>query len=298
MGMRASITAQICPRRARVPGDQLVGEEGQGSRIALAALDSGRLGIAACSTGLAQAALDDGGRAGPASAASSAGPSPSSRGCRSCSPTWPPRSRRPRAVPRRGQAEDAGLAVRPAAAMAKLFASDTAMRVTTDAVQVFGGYGYVQDFPVERYMREAKVLQIVEGTNQIQRMVIGRWLTRGRPVTAAQSPLPRPPLADHGRGLLGVRRLLGDGVGAGDRDPGPPRARSPSPRARWRPAWSRRSRSARDGPAPELPGPAAWPVRRSGGTRPPAPPRRAAGSPPHRAGARRCRSPRWYRCQS
>ena len=57
-------------------------------------------------------------------------------------------------------------------------ATDTAMRVTTDAVQVFGGYGYVEDFPVERYMREAKVLQIVEGTNQVQRMVIGRSLTQ------------------------------------------------------------------------------------------------------------------------
>ena len=63
--------------------------------------------------------------------------------------------------------------------MAKLFATDTAMRVTTDAVQVLGGYGYVSDYPVERYMREAKVLQIVEGTNQVQRMVIGRHLTRG-----------------------------------------------------------------------------------------------------------------------
>jgi alkylation response protein AidB-like acyl-CoA dehydrogenase len=63
--------------------------------------------------------------------------------------------------------------------MAKLFASDTAMRVTTDAVQIHGGYGYVDEFPVERYMREAKVLQIVEGTNQIQRLVIGRALTKG-----------------------------------------------------------------------------------------------------------------------
>ena len=62
--------------------------------------------------------------------------------------------------------------------MAKLFATDMAMKVTTDCVQVLGGYGYVEDFPVERYMREAKVLQIVEGTNQIQRMVIGRALTR------------------------------------------------------------------------------------------------------------------------
>jgi alkylation response protein AidB-like acyl-CoA dehydrogenase len=72
---------------------------------------------------------------------------------------------------------DAGRPFGTQAAMAKLFASDTAMRVTTDAVQVFGGYGYVEDYPVERYMREAKVLQIVEGTNQIQRVVIGRSLT-------------------------------------------------------------------------------------------------------------------------
>ena len=74
--------------------------------------------------------------------------------------------------------KDAGLPYGPQAAMAKLFASDAAMRVTTDAVQVLGGYGYVEDFPAERLMREAKVLQIVEGTNQIQRMVIGRSLTR------------------------------------------------------------------------------------------------------------------------
>jgi hypothetical protein len=74
--------------------------------------------------------------------------------------------------------KDAGLPYGPQAAMAKLFASDAAMRVTTDAVQVLGGYGYVEDFPAARLMREAKVLQIVEGTNQVQRMVIGRSLTR------------------------------------------------------------------------------------------------------------------------
>ena len=73
---------------------------------------------------------------------------------------------------------DAGLPFAPQAAMAKLFASDAAMKVTTDAVQVLGGYGYVRDYPVERYMREAKVLQIAEGTNQIQRVVIGRALPK------------------------------------------------------------------------------------------------------------------------
>lgn len=71
---------------------------------------------------------------------------------------------------------DAGRPFSRQAAMAKLFCTDTAMSVTTDAVQVLGGYGYTLDFPVERYMREAKVLQIVEGTNQIQRMVIARHL--------------------------------------------------------------------------------------------------------------------------
>jgi alkylation response protein AidB-like acyl-CoA dehydrogenase len=74
---------------------------------------------------------------------------------------------------------DAGRPFTTEAAMAKLFCTDAAMRVTTDAVQVFGGYGYTTDFPVERYMREAKVLQIVEGTNQIQRVVIGRNVVSG-----------------------------------------------------------------------------------------------------------------------
>jgi alkylation response protein AidB-like acyl-CoA dehydrogenase len=72
---------------------------------------------------------------------------------------------------------DAGQPFGPQAAMSKLFATDAAMRVTTDAVQVLGGYGYVEDFPAERYLREAKILQIVEGTNQVQRVVIGRALT-------------------------------------------------------------------------------------------------------------------------
>jgi len=78
-----------------------------------------------------------------------------------------------------GRLRDAGGDYSVAASMAKLFGSDTAMRVTTDAVQIHGGYGYMQEYPVERYMREAKALQIVEGTNQVQRMVIGRRLASG-----------------------------------------------------------------------------------------------------------------------
>jgi alkylation response protein AidB-like acyl-CoA dehydrogenase len=80
---------------------------------------------------------------------------------------------------RAARLRDAAEPFAPTAAMAKLMSSDTAMRVTTDAVQIHGGYGYVDEFPVERYMREAKVLQIVEGTNQIQRLVIGRSLAGG-----------------------------------------------------------------------------------------------------------------------
>ena len=75
--------------------------------------------------------------------------------------------------------KDEGKSFTHEAAISKLFATDMAMKVTTDAVQILGGSGYTQDFPLERYMREAKVLQIVEGTNQIQRMIIGRNLTQG-----------------------------------------------------------------------------------------------------------------------
>ena len=175
---RASTTAQVRFDDAHIGADRLMGAEGQGFKIALAALDGGRLGIAACAVGLAQAALDVGPGLGPGARAVRPRRSSSSRGCRSCSPTWPPRSRRPgRCTSRRPGAATAGEPFGKQAAMAKLFCTDMAMRVTTDAVQVLGGYGYVEDYPVERYMREAKALQIVEGTNQIQRMVIGRpWL--------------------------------------------------------------------------------------------------------------------------
>ena len=185
MGLRASPVAQIVFDDARVPADRLVGEEGGGFRIAMQALDAGRLGIAACAVGLAQAALDYATRyasereqfgrrivdfqglgfmlADMATAVSAA-----------------------RALTlSAARLKDAGRPYRIEAAKAKLFATDAAMRVTTDAVQVLGGYGYVADHPVERYLREAKVLQIVEGTNQIQRLVIARDLA-GRPAPRAE----------------------------------------------------------------------------------------------------------------
>ncbi len=177
MGMRASTTASVLLEQARVPADQLLGEPGQGFRIALSALDGGRLGIAACAVGLAQAALDTavdyakerrqfGQRIADFQGLSFllADMATSVEAARSLY----------LATARR---RDAGQPFGAQAAMSKLFATDAAMRVTTDAVQVLGGYGYVEGLPAERYLREAKILQIVEGTNQVQRLVIGRALT-------------------------------------------------------------------------------------------------------------------------
>jgi alkylation response protein AidB-like acyl-CoA dehydrogenase len=178
MGLRASVTAQMIFEGARVPASQLVGEEGKGFAIALAALDAGRLGIAACATGVAQAALD----AAVAWARDRhqfGRPIADFQGMSFLLADMATAVEAARALYlAAAHRKDRGLPYGPQAAMAKLFASDAAMRVTTDAVQVLGGYGYVEDFPVARLMREAKVLQIVEGTNQIQRMVVGRSLVR------------------------------------------------------------------------------------------------------------------------
>jgi len=178
MGMRASVTAQMIFESARVPAGNLVGEEGRGFGIALAALDEGRLGIAACATGLAQAALDA--AADYARVRRQFGrPIAEFQGISFLLADMATAVEAARALYlAAARRKDAGRPFGPQAAMAKLFASDTAMRVTTDAVQVLGGYGYVEDFPAERYLREAKALQIVEGTNQVLRMVVGRALAR------------------------------------------------------------------------------------------------------------------------
>ena len=180
MGLTGSTTATVNFDAARMPVERLIGAEGQGFAIALSALDSGRLGIAASATGLAQAALDaaveyatDRRQFGQPIArfqglqfllADMAAQVESARA------TYLEAARR----------RDRGLPFSRQASIAKLICTDTAMKVTTDAVQVFGGCGYTRDFPVERYMREAKVTQILEGTNQIQRLVIGRHITQGK----------------------------------------------------------------------------------------------------------------------
>ena len=178
MGMRASVTAQMIFDGARVPADHLVGEEGHGFAIALAALDAGRLGIAACATGLAQAALDT--AVGYARERHQFGrPIIEFEGLSFLLADMATQVEAARALYlEAARRRDRGQAFGKQAAMSKLFCTDMAMRVTTDAVQVLGGYGYVEDYPVERYLREAKALQIVEGTNQIQRVVIGRHLIK------------------------------------------------------------------------------------------------------------------------
>ena len=188
MGLTGSATTTMRFDDVRVAADRLLGDEGEGLKIALAGLDSGRLGIAAVATGLAQGALDHAvayaKRARDLRQADHRPPGPGVRarrhgGRRSSRPA-------PRCSPRPGCA-DAGLPFAREASVAKLVATDNAMKVTTDAVQVLGGYGYTRDFPVERYMREAKVMQIFEGTNQIQRMVISRHLDKktGGDITVA-----------------------------------------------------------------------------------------------------------------
>ena len=178
MGFTASTTAQMHFDEAHVDAERLLGEEGQGFKIALAALDGGRLGIAAVAVGVAQNALDIAiawakerrqfGRTLIEFQGMSFLLADMATGVEAGRALYLEAARR----------RDRGQAFGKQAAMAKLFCTDMAMRVTTDAVQVLGGYGYVQDFPVERLMREAKALQIVEGTNQVQRMVIGRHLER------------------------------------------------------------------------------------------------------------------------
>ncbi|MCK1798932.1 acyl-CoA dehydrogenase [Streptomyces sp. XM4193] len=176
MGMKGSPTAQLNFDGVRVPDSRRLGEEGQGFSIALAALDSGRLGIAACAIGVAQAALDEA-LAYTAQRHQFGRPVADFQGLRFMLADMATQIEAGRALYlAAARLRDQGEPFSRQAAMAKLFCTDAAMRVTTDAVQLLGGYGYTLDFPAERLMREAKVLQIVEGTNQIQRMVIARHL--------------------------------------------------------------------------------------------------------------------------
>ena len=179
LGIRASDTAEFLFENCRVPAANRLGEEGQGFRIAMSALDGGRLGIAAQALGIAAAAYE-------ASVAYA-------------------RERKSFGVPigqhqmvqwmladmavgleaariltwRAAWLKDEGRPFGAEASMAKLFAAEAAMKITTDAIQVHGGYGFIKEYPVERHFRDAKITQIYEGTSQIQKLVIARHLLAG-----------------------------------------------------------------------------------------------------------------------
>jgi hypothetical protein len=179
MGLWSSPTRVVDLDGVRISADRRIGAEGEGFTIALAALDSGRLGIAACATGLAQAALDV--ATSYAKQREQFGKpiiDHQGLGFLLADMTAAVESARATYLAA-ARLRDARLNYKRAASVAKLVATDNAMRVTTDAIQVLGGAGYTRDFPVERYFREAKVMQIFEGTNQIQRLVIARQLARG-----------------------------------------------------------------------------------------------------------------------
>ena len=179
MGLTASTTATIRLDDVPVAADRLVGEPGQGLQIALSALDAGRLGVSAVAVGLAQAALD---HALPYALEREAFGAPimEHQGVAFLLADMAAAVESARATYlHAARLKDRGRPYSRQASIAKLVCTDAVMRVTTDAVQVLGGAGYTRDHPVERYMREAKVMQIFEGTNQIQRMVIARHLAKG-----------------------------------------------------------------------------------------------------------------------
>jgi alkylation response protein AidB-like acyl-CoA dehydrogenase len=178
MGLMGSVTATMLFDGVRVPASRRLGAEGQGLPIALAGLDSGRLGIAAVATGLAQGALEAAVRYAKEREAFGK-PIIEHQGLAFLLADMAAAVESARATYlHAARLKDAGRPFSRQASIAKLVATDNAMKVTTDAVQVLGGAGYTKDFPVERYMREAKVMQIFEGTNQIQRLVISRSLAR------------------------------------------------------------------------------------------------------------------------
>lgn len=176
MGLRSSPTGELIFENCRVPAANRLSAEGDGLKIALSSLDGGRVNIGAIAVGVAQAALDVAVRyAGERVAFGK--PIGAFEGIQFLLADMAMKAKASRLlVYDAASALDAGQSASTAAAMAKCFATDSAMAVTTDAVQTLGGAGYVRDWPVERYMRDAKVGQIFEGSNQIQRIVIARGL--------------------------------------------------------------------------------------------------------------------------
>ena len=178
LGIRSSPTTEIMFENCRIPVENLLGGEGQGFKVAMQTLDGGRNGIAAQAVGIAQGALDasveyarERHQFGKPIAAQQG------IGFKLADMATDVEAARLLTY-QAAWLESEGLPYGKESAMSKVFAGDAAMKVTTEAVQVFGGYGYTKDYPVERYMRDAKITQIYEGTQEIQRLVISRMLTK------------------------------------------------------------------------------------------------------------------------
>ena len=180
MGLRASPTGEVVLDEVRVPASHRIGEEGQGFTIAMHTLDRSRPAIGAQAVGIAQGAIDYSG-AYMKQRQAFGGPIADLQGLRFMLAEMAMRNEAARALVYRACAlidDDPTGELTRFGAMAKAFASDTSMSVTVDAVQLLGGYGYTKDFPVERFLRDAKVTQIYEGTNQVQKVVIARELLK------------------------------------------------------------------------------------------------------------------------
>ncbi|RPF54077.1 acyl-CoA dehydrogenase [Aquisalibacillus elongatus] len=178
LGIRSSPTTELIFENCRVPKENMLGKEGDGFKIAMTTLDGGRNGIAAQAVGIAQGALDA--STDYAKEREQFGKSiAKNQGISFKLADMATQVEASRLLTyQAAYNESEGLPYQKESAMAKLYAGDTAMKVTVEAVQVFGGYGYTKDYPVERYMRDAKITQIYEGTQEIQRLVIGRMVTK------------------------------------------------------------------------------------------------------------------------
>ena len=178
MGLRLSNTCDVAFQEVRIPKENLLGEEGKGFNIAMAGLDEGRLHNAFISTGICQAALDEAVKYAKERKTFGV-PIIKHQAVQMILADMAINTEASRQLVRSGMyALDMNLPTTKIASMAKTFCADSAVKVTTDAVQVLGGYGYSKDYPVEKMMRDAKIFQIFEGTNQIQRMVIARELAK------------------------------------------------------------------------------------------------------------------------
>jgi len=178
MGIRAAVQREVIMVNAKTPASNILGKEGDGFRIAMTTLDGGRIGIAAQAVGIAQGALDHAIKYAK-QRVQFGKPIASQQGISFMLANMATKIEAARLMTYRAAFnKSSDLPYAKEAAMAKLFASDVAMSVTTDAVQVFGGYGYSREYPVERLMRDAKITQIYEGTSEAMRMVIGGSILR------------------------------------------------------------------------------------------------------------------------